>query len=314
MSQGREMPSLNHLTRPTSLEEMTKRRIDTGFQSLWDNSKEHGLNFQPYKTDVIISPFAKCGTTWLQHIVYGLKTHGNMDFDDVSRVVPWIETAQALGLNLQAPQIGAFRAYKSHLSWDDVPKGGRYIVSIRDSKDAVVSLFHFFNNWMFEANSVSIADFARKIYLTDRFQGGYWRHLISWWEHRQNNNVLLLCYEEMKRNTPASVRRIAAFLGITLDETLLSLIVRQSSLDFMLKHGDRFNDLLMRELMVSQGLHPAGGDASKVRRGRVGDYQYELPTDVIKEMDEVWHAEVTPKLGYPSYIALQRALAQEIAP
>ena len=104
------MPCLNHLNRPTSLEEMIKRRIDTGFQSLWDSSKEHGLNFRPCKTDVIISPFAKCGTTWLQHIVYGLKTHGNLDFDDVSRVVPWIETAQALGINLQAPQIGAFRA------------------------------------------------------------------------------------------------------------------------------------------------------------------------------------------------------------
>src|SRR5947208_9968598 len=95
-----------------------------------------GLGFVARPSDVIIAPFAKCGTTWLQQMVHSLRTGGDLDFDDVSRVVPWIETAQDLGLDLAAEQRGEPRAFKSHLAWDLVPKGARYIVAVRDPRDA----------------------------------------------------------------------------------------------------------------------------------------------------------------------------------
>ena len=60
--------------------------------------------YRPLSTDVIITPFAKCGTTWLQQIFHTLRTRGDMDFDDISRVVPWIETAPMLGIDLNAAQ------------------------------------------------------------------------------------------------------------------------------------------------------------------------------------------------------------------
>ena len=56
--------------------------------------------FEPRATEVVISPFGKCGTTWLQQIVHTLRTRGDTDFDDISRVVPWIETSRTLGLDL----------------------------------------------------------------------------------------------------------------------------------------------------------------------------------------------------------------------
>ncbi len=105
---------------------------------------------------MIITPYGKCGTTWLQQVFHGLRTRGDMDFDDISRVVPWIETAHDLGLDLDAPQRGAPRGFKSHLSYDLVPKGARYIVSIRDPKDAFVSSFRFMEGWLFETGSVPI--------------------------------------------------------------------------------------------------------------------------------------------------------------
>lgn len=54
---------------------------------------EYGLAFSPTPSDVIISPFGKYGTTWLQQVCHDLRTRGDMDFDDISRVVPWLETA-----------------------------------------------------------------------------------------------------------------------------------------------------------------------------------------------------------------------------
>ena len=48
-------------------------------------------SWRPRPTDVVITPYSKCGTTWLQQIFHTLRTGGDMDFDDISCVVPWIE-------------------------------------------------------------------------------------------------------------------------------------------------------------------------------------------------------------------------------
>src|SRR5262245_35199260 len=184
--------------------------------------------FEPRPSDVVIAPFAKCGTTWLQQVVHGLRTRGDMDFDDISRVVPWIETSRDLGLHLEAAQRGHPRAFNSHLSWDLVPKGARYVVSIRDPKDVLVSLYRFMEGWFFEPGTVSIAEFARGRFLLRSDGRDYWTHLRSWWEQRRDANVLLLCYEHMHLDLESTIRRVAAFADIALDDELLRLVMRQS--------------------------------------------------------------------------------------
>ena len=52
--------------------------------------------WRPRPTDVVIAPYGKCGTTWLQQIFHTLRTGGDMDFEDISGVVPWIETAAVM--------------------------------------------------------------------------------------------------------------------------------------------------------------------------------------------------------------------------
>src|SRR3954451_2025448 len=109
------------ITRPTSLAEWFERSQQT-WLPLMGESTQYGVSYQAQPTDLFISPFAKCGTTWLQQIVHGLRTGGAMDFSEITEVVPWLEMAFDLGLDLDAPQ-PAPRAFKSHLTWDDIPKG-----------------------------------------------------------------------------------------------------------------------------------------------------------------------------------------------
>src|SRR5689334_10564882 len=117
-----------------------------------------GLAFVPRPTDVIIAPFAQCGTTRRQQIVHRPRTGRDLDFDDISRVVPWIEPAQDLGLDLEDEQRAEPRAFKSHLAWPNVPKGARYIVAARDPRDALVSAYRFFEGWFFEPGSIGIEE------------------------------------------------------------------------------------------------------------------------------------------------------------
>src|SRR4029079_9452340 len=185
-----------------------------------------GLGFVARPSDVIIASYAKCGTTWLQQMVHSLRTGGDLDFDDISRVVPWIETAYDLGIDLDAPQRAEPRAFKSHLAWDVVPKGARSIVAVRDPRDALVSAYRFFEGWFFEPGSIDVETIGRARFLDDR---DYYRHLTSWWEHRDDPDVLLLAYEHMKQDHEGTVRRVAEFIGVDADDARIAVACEESS-------------------------------------------------------------------------------------
>jgi hypothetical protein len=293
--------------RPTSLAEIEERTKGMGSEQ----GKQYWRSFQPRPTDVIITPYGKSGTTWLQQIVHGLRTRGDMDFDDISRVVPWIETAYDLGIDLNAEQRAEPRAFKSHLNYYEIPKGGRYIVSFRDPKDVLVSGYRFMEGWFFEPGSISIEEWARDSWLKREEGDGYWRHLISWWEQRDNDNVLLLCYEDMKADLPGAIRTVARFIGVPLDDELFAIVLRQSSLEFMLAHKDKFDDRMMREHSERIAGLPPGSDSAKVRKGEVGAHRYELSAALCAELDQIWCEEIEAKLGFASYTALRAALTAQ---
>ena len=115
----------------------------------------------------------------------------------------------------------------------------------------------------------------------------------------------------MNRDLTTTVRRVAEFVGIALDDALLELVLRQSSLEFMLAHKDRFDDRLMRDRSEQIGGLPPGSDSAKVRKGKVGEHATELPPEISAEMDRVWAEEIESKFGFASYAAMADALARE---
>ncbi len=266
-------------------------------------------SYRPRATDVVIAPFGKCGTTWLQQIFHTLRTGGDTDFDDISRVVPWIETAHFVGVDLEAPQRGEPRGFKSHLSYGLVPKPARYIVAVRDPKDALVSMFRFMDGWFIEPGTVTIEEFAGQ-WLTDEVrEGDYWSHLVSWWDQRGREDVLLLSYESMIEDAEQSIRQVADFCGLELNDDLLATTLERSSLASMLEHKDKFDDHLMREAAERWRILPPGGDSSKVRKGGVGGHRQELPSEVADAMDTAWEKRILPTLGFPDYAALEAAIS-----
>ncbi len=268
-------------------------------------------SYRPRPSDIVISPYGKCGTTWLQQTFHTLRTRGDMDFDDISRVVPWIETSRMLGVDLDAPQRAEPRGFKSHLAYDRMPKGARYVVALRDPKDALVSMYRFMEGWFLEPGAVPIGDFCAGRWMKGGAEGdGYWHHLISWWEQRENPDVLLFSYEQMTLEPAAHIRRLAAFCDIPLDDALAALTLERSSLGFMLAHKDRFDDFMMRSLSEERCNLPPGSDSAKVRKGGVGGYRQDLPPEVGAVLDAEWSRMVTPKLGFADYAALEAELGR----
>ncbi|RLA45969.1 MAG: sulfotransferase domain-containing protein [Gammaproteobacteria bacterium] len=264
-----------------------------------------GLGLQLRSTDIVITPFGKSGTTWLQQIVHTLRTRGDMDFDDISRVVPWIESSPALGLDLDAEQRANPRAFKSHLEYEPVPKGGKYINSVRNPGDALYSMYRFMEGWFLEPGAVSVDEFARERFIKS---GDYWRHLKSWWARRQQPNVLFMAYEHMQQDLEGTIVRVARFIDIPLDDDLLKITLQHASFAFMLEHKDRFDDALMRRLSETRCKLPSGSDSAKVREGTVGSRKA-LSAETLAELDKVWQQEIEASLGYKDYASLIATLA-----
>lgn len=288
------------LARPTSVDAMGKAA-----GMMFGYLMERGKPFTPRPTDVIISPYGKCGTTWLQQTFHTLRTRGDTDYDDISRVVPWIETSPGLGLDLDAEQKANPRGFKSHLAWDEIPKGGKYIVSFRDPRDAAVSFYKFFEGWLFEPGAFTIDEFVFDFYLARPPEQAYWQHLASWWEQRDNPDVLLLTFEGMKSDPETSIRQVAAFCDIPLNDALLAQTLENSSLDFMKANKTKFDDLLMRELSERICKLPAGSDSAKVRDGQVGSHKQLLSNEARAALDTRWQQDISPRFGFPDYAAFQ---------
>jgi hypothetical protein len=268
-------------------------------------------SYRPRPSDIVISPFGESGTTWIQHTFHTLRTGGDMAFDDICRVVPWIETATALRLDLEAPQSAVPRGFKSHMTFEQIPKGARYVVSLRDPRDALVSRYRHYEGWLLEPDALPMTEFVR---LTLRAAWRRpdiheaWQHIVSWWRQRDNPDVLLLSYEAMCADPAAFVRRLAAFCAIPLDDDLLALSLERTSIAFMRRHKNRFGDLLLRRLSEERCNLPHGGDASKVRAGGAGRHKQELPAEFAGAFDAVWRKIVTPQIGLPDYESLRAEL------
>lgn len=285
----------------------TMAEMGAKMQAMFGAMETGAEPFVPASDDVIISPFSKSGTTWLQQMFHTLRTRGDEDYDDISRVVPWIETSPALGIDLNAPQKAWPRGFKSHLSWDAIPKGGRYIVSIRDPRDVAVSMFKFMEGWFLEPGTVDINEFTKANMLREP-KNSYWGHLASWWSHRRDDNVLLLSYEGMNADHESTIRRVAGFCGIELDDELLQITLTNSSLPYMLANKNKFDDLLMRELSEQMAGLPPGSDSAKVREGKVGSHATALSAGILAEMDRIWAEEIEAPFGFKTYEALEAAI------
>lgn len=288
-------------SRPRSLEDMLERM--SYFRS--EAAMEAVRNFSVRPEDVFVATYSKSGTTWMQHVVHQLRTGGDTGFGEVSGVVPWIESAVDMGIDPEAEQQGNFRAFKSHLMYRDLPKGGRYITVFRNPEGVLPSFYRFFEGWMFETGCISLEEFAEGFYFPGSEAGRHWHHFCDWWPKRNAPDTLALSYEDMVAVPDKVPALVAKFLNIDVDDSTLKTIIYNCSREYMVVNNQQFNDHLMRKKQDPLLGIPPGGDASKVTDGRQG---VRVSDDLKQQMQAIWKELLTPVLGFESYTEFRQAL------
>ena len=268
-------------------------------------------NHRPYEPatgeprDVFITSWAKSGTTMMQQMFHQIRTAhagGDMDFDDISRVVPWDDTAYLLDFDMTAPQVARPRGFKSHREYERLPEGQRYVITLREPKECYVSFYRFFNGWQLKRDAVAMEDFW------PLFMGGgpggcdYATHLLSWYARRHEADTLLMNYRWVVKNREAAMRRLAAFIGVELTPEGEALVLERTTREFMSAHEDKFDDAMVCEVLERKCGISADADSTKVQAK--GSSTDALPQVIAEQIDELWAERIAPVTGHPDFASL----------
>ena len=259
--------------------------------------------YRPGPEDVFVVTQMKCGTTWMQHVVYQVLCRGAGDLVDSGRtlyaVCPWIEGRQSVPLE-QAPLIGTerpSRVIKTHLPARLCPYSAeaRYIYVARHPVSCFASCIDFVVTNV-GAMAPALPQFEEWFRSPDLMWWGTWTdHVTGWWERsRTASNVLFVYFEDMKRDLAAVVRRVAAFLELApLSEAEVARIVEQCGFRYMQEHQDSFEMHPPHILQTNADLFVSGRadrhkDVPPETRQRILAWAAEGLAGSGMEVGEVW--------------------------
>ena len=252
----------------------------------------------------------------MQQICHALRTQGDTTFEEISNVVPWLETCEDIGVDVNGEQVCKPRLFKTH-AWrphlKHTSKEAKYILITRDPVDSAISFYNFLNGWFFKKDTISIDTFLTQFFLkrgkpaTIMNNPSYWEFLLSWWPHRKDENVLWLWYEDMKENHREVVVRVADFLGFDSgDSDLVDLVTSLSTFDYMKKNERHFDEHTWKERNnVRCGLEAtASMETSKVMNGGRKP-KPKLSAELVDLLHQKWRDVVTPQTGMNDYEELR---------
>ena len=234
---------------PKKTREMQTSMIDSTY---WND-------FEFRDDDIIVGTYQKAGTTWVQQIIAQFVFNGETEGMPVGDISPWLDL-RLPPLEAKLPDIIAQkhrRFLKTHLPVDALvyePKA-KYIYIARDGRDIVWSLFnhHHALNDVFYDGIASLPNFGpllprpetedvREYFLAWLAGDGhpfwpFWENIRTWWETRNLPNMYFLHFQNLVDDLEGTMRKIAAFLDIPIDESKWDLMVHHCGFDYMKKNA-----------------------------------------------------------------------------
>lgn len=213
-------------------------------------SYQQTKNYLPQPEDIFIATQMKCGTTWMQQIVFEILCKGEGDLSDqgfrhMYALSPWIETSPTSSVPMErAPLVGEHqnRIIKTHMPAQLIPycEAAKYIYVTRHPVSCFASCVDFIH-LLAGPLAPSREDLLDWYCSDDMFWMSWADNVESWWQRSQQaSNVLFVHYEDLKRDLPQMIQSIAEFLGAKLTSIQIEKIVYKSSFEYMLEHETQF--------------------------------------------------------------------------
>ena len=214
------------------------------------DSFRQASTYTPAANDVFVVTQMKCGTTWMQHVVYEVLNRGNGNLVEsgtaMYAISPWLEGRKSVPL-AQAGAVGTerpSRIIKTHMPVKLCPFSheARYIYVARHPVSCFASCIDFIDTNV-GAMSPDLAAFEAWYTSPGLMWWGTWTdHVKGWWERsKTESNVLFVYFEDMKQDLAAVTRRVTAFLGVEpLNDAELARVVHKCGFAYMQEHQANF--------------------------------------------------------------------------
>lgn len=208
--------------------------------------------------DIVIGTYAKSGTTWMQQIVSQLIFNGEENLP-VAHMSPWVDLrVPPAPVKLGAIEEQTHRRFvKTHLPIDALvysPKA-KYIYIVRDGRDVVWSHYNHHvnaNEAYYEAlngpglvgppmepPTEDIVEYYREWLDKDGYPlWSQFENVKGWWDIRDLPNLHLVHFNNLKKDLPGEMRKIADFLEIEVDDSKWEEIVNHCTFEYMKEHAD----------------------------------------------------------------------------
>ncbi|GBP28009.1 Sulfotransferase family cytosolic 1B member 1 [Eumeta japonica] len=275
--------------------------------------KDHveGIRNMPLrKDDVWVATFPRSGTTWTQELTWLLCN--DLDYkraaaETLTKRFVFIEfpsffpkeilgdpsVLESLGDEIFIDYISlkdapSPRFIKTHLPMSLLPpqllNTSRVVYVARDPRDVAVSYYH--HNKLFKMIGFN-SDFKDywKLFVKNLVNWApYFEHLKEAWAQRNHPNMLFIFYEELYKNLPDVVKRIANFVGKTYSDEQIQVLCEHLKIDKMKENKSIQPDWMQNPAIITEGAE------GFIRKGKAGGWREYFDEEMSAEA-ETWIQE-----------------------
>ncbi|XP_068158258.1 luciferin sulfotransferase [Drosophila tropicalis] len=262
--------------------------------------KVHDLNVRD--DDVWIVTYPKCGTTWMQELLWLLMN--DCDFEtalatDQEIRSPFMEFSfytygDADGAIRILEDLDSPRLIKTHLPLALLPaqlwqKKAKVVYVSRNPLDAMVSSYYHGLSWGFYYGQTMEQFFENEILRKKIVEENPIAHFAEFYHLRHEPWIFYTSFENMKDNLCSVIENVAEFLNKPITHEQMERLLKHLSFEEM-KNNPTTNHLWERKIVN----HPNAGkeDHKFVRRGKVNGYKDELQPDMVAKINCFINAEL----------------------
>jgi len=259
--------------------------------------------------DIFLASYPRSGSTWLRFMLFEILCGEEPGFRKIENRLPEIQWHRG------APPIlpTGGRLIKTHEQYRKDYK--RAVLLVRDVRDVFLSAYAMSVEFGLH-KLVSKGDFDSfmEAFINGKaLQMGTWQaHTRSWLESPLANegNLLVVRYEELRKNPEAKLAELLRFVGITPNMQVIHKAVEDNSLQRMRAKEDKERKAGEQSILLSQNKN-VGEETRFVRKGKVGGWGEKLTPAQIEFIDR-YAGDVLATLGYKRGTVEEQASQKEV--
>lgn len=191
-------------------------------------------------------------------------------------------------------QMEGRRFIKTHLPWHLLPEqlktnpDSKIVYTMRNPKDQAVSFYHYC--LLAHQMDCSFDEFIDVFLQNKMVYGSSSQHMLDFYKLRHQPNVLLVKYEDMKRDLPAIIRQCADHIEAsrTLTDDDIDRICDYVKFEKMEKNQSvNLEPIVFKDPLVKEQIDRETYNKVKfIRKGQVGDWQNYFSPETNAKFDK----------------------------